>query len=1092
MNLIDFLNNFYGENFIKIPDGTHLDVISKLMGSDGNKPERISKRGKPASSHNISLQRNLLLKRNFYNNFKKARQVLKNFRRTYKQMNLKVGETFKYKTETIDINTDIINDDCLIDQICDYYWALMLKWNEHSICKERILFAQLLLFFEYNDGQKFVIKQAIPNNFNLCTKSVKEELKNVLQGYNKSNVLNRLNKIEFKVFYDKSTNNPLLKAYGSKKKLKGSIFSPVLYNWNCCMSEIACYLMFRNSSFVEKQEYKYTKQHEWAYLNMFAITGNLFTEEIKQTFYSADIKSFIIAWNSQQKMIDIVLFNSVTSEYFPYDPQPQTNYVVFWYPYHVELFIPSKMPLPKIFKLSPPKPSPPQVKEQIICTIDIETYCLDKEGTQKPYLICFYSSEFNISFKLTNNNDILDELMDFLLLLKKQSKNKEYIIWAHNGMKFDYVFMIPYLIKRFNIRISGKLNELKSIQFANIKFLDFYKFFNNSLNDLSKNFLGKQKLEFDFTLVYDQQSANEKMEEACKYCMMDCTLLYDLVTKFNSMCIQQFSVSINDCFSASHLAKTIYQLKYLDVELKGSILDDYNIEKSSYHGGMCIAYVKGFYNNPIYVYDVNSSYPYAMLHEMPYIFTKTKEIKKNNKIIKHYLYEITFSFPEYTRICNLASKVDDEMVFLRNGSGWYWGCEIEIAIKLGAFITFETVRKYKPKKIFDKYILDLYNKRKQAKIDKDDILNELYKRLLNSLYGKFGQKLRHQSYVEKYDSFLQNNLQLNDIHILDDNCVYIEYKDNFQHYHNIGSLVRLSSYISAFARCTLLTPILNINHDNVLYMDTDSLFLTKELNEKWLNNDELGKFKKEVYEGGIFVSSKNYMLFPNTKKMKGVNIKNVTKNNYLSLINTGFTFVKTTSSVREFGNVKISDTNKLVTTYSYKRELKGFYTLPHSDKDSFTEYKKKQLSFKKHMVQANIKSTISDLFLKESKFILNSISNCSNLPIILPHKSHYESFSIDEYLKHRILSYSKNGFTIQEKEHIYKFFFKENSPDIRKCLLSLYGYNDNIICTLGKDKIETLRKNGYCLNWKIKDIGILKKMFIELQYNYIRETTKII
>ena len=472
---------------------------------------------------------------------------------------------------------------------------------------------------------------------------------------------------------------------------------------------------------------------------------------------------------------------------------------------------------------------------------------------------------------------------------------------------------------------------------------------------------------------------------------------------------------------------------------------------------------------------------------MPYLYYKTKEINTINKIISHYLYEITFSFPDHIKICNLAQKINDELVFLRNGNGWYWGCEIELAIKLGAFITYERVRKYKKKKIFEEYINDLYKKRQVAKQTKNEILNELFKKLLNSLYGKFGQKLRNQSYIEKYDTFLEENLEINNMQLLDESTIYIEYKDNFSFYHNIGSLIRLSSYITAFARCTLLNPILNINHDNVLYMDTDSLFLKTELNPIYLDNNTLGKFKKEIYEGGIFISSKNYMLLPNTIKMKGVNIKNVTKQNYLDLLNQKYTFVKTTTSTKQYGNVKISETNKLITAFSYKREYKGMYNYPHKNKHDYLEYKIKQLK-EKELLNVKTKSiqSIRNPLKTKSNLILKGLNDCINIPIILNHNDNYNNYDINTYLKHRILSFHPKAFTLKEKEFIYNEIYKNNEINMRLILLKLYGFNDKSKFVLGKNKLNTLKLNGYCKNWKLNDIGILKQMFIEYQYNYIK------
>jgi hypothetical protein len=1029
----------------------------------------------------------------FIETFKKAKQFLFKLRKNTRKVRVQFHDSIKWVKLTLSMNDihEFVDPD-IVSKIYDYYLALLfqLKNRDYNTLPKNIFYASLHLVFQGETGNLFyfTIKIPLPKSLELDINYIKEEFNKHSEDYNSIMYSGpyTLVKMYLIVFIDPLNRNPVLLAFGPVKKTGKSVFSPVLYNWFCCITEVACFLKFRDLEFIKNKEYKYFKQHDWAYLNIWALYGDLFDNELKETFFSGDIKSFIMLWNKSVKYLDIVMYNSVTSQFFPIGPLPITNYILFWYPNHIEVLNQNQINniKPINFKLKPNPKNKFKHNDIIICSLDIETYKGNEDGTQIPYLICIYSKDFQISFEQKENNNIIDEFIDFLQILKKNHKTY-YYIWAHNGMKFDYLFLLPSIIKHFNLRVFGKLCDIKSINLGNIRFLDFFKFFPTSLNSLSKTFLNKSKLEFDFNLIFDKNSAIMNMETAVKYCMMDSQLLYEIIHLFDNMCYEKYQISINDCLSSSHLSKLIFQNKYLNVTLKGSILEDYDKELSSYHGGMCISFVKGFYNKPIYVYDINSSYPSCMRNFMPYEFIKEKEISKITKITDHYLYYVTFKFPEYNILCNLPTKVDGEMVFLQNGSGWYWGIELKTALKLDVKLCYEKVRKYKKYKLFENFVTDLYTKRKESK--NDPVLYSLYKSILNSLYGKFGQKLRSVNYIERYDTFLENHLQINDITLLTDEIAYISYKDDYQYYNSIGSLVRLSSYITATGRSKILEPILDQSKKNLLYMDTDSLFLTSPLNDKWCDEVELGKFKCEIYkEGGIFISAKCYALLPDTKKMKGVNIKNVRIEHYFELLEHNKAVIDTTSSIKSMGNVKISTTSKVITDIYYKRRFINFYTHPLYDINDYLSYKKECCNKRilVHKTSPNKNRIISNL-------IKGAINNPMIIPTILPHNELYSSMDYSTYLKHRIIGYYPRLFTQNEELFVYNYIYGKDKIDIRDMLLNMYNYRDNNVnfIEIGKNKITTLQKNKMCIGWENRKLGELKKLFIDLQYDHILNKT---
>ncbi len=79
---------------------------------------------------------------------------------------------------------------------------------------------------------------------------------------------------------------------------------------------------------------------------------------------------------------------------------------------------------------------------------------------------------------------------------------------------------------------------------------------------------------------------------------------------------------------------------------------------------------------------------------------------------------------------------------------------------------------------------------------------------------------------------------------------------------SVGSLVRLSSFITAKARAFLFNAIEEIGQEHVYYMDTDSMITDVEMNPAFVHPLALGKWKLESrIEQGDFISAKNYLLF---------------------------------------------------------------------------------------------------------------------------------------------------------------------------------------------------------------------------------------
>jgi len=169
----------------------------------------------------------------------------------------------------------------------------------------------------------------------------------------------------------------------------------------------------------------------------------------------------------------------------------------------------------------------------------------------------------------------------------------------------------------------------------------------------------------------------------------------------------------------------------------------YNAITRAYFGGRIEAFKLGTFHR-VYVYDINSAYPYAITL-LPK--TKGKHWVKVKRFIKGFgVWHIKWKhlsaspgigyFPLRLR--------DGSIKFPLQGEGWYWEPEVSFALK-SSDIEIKIIEGYflideNEKTPLAKKISELYDARLKYK-KKNDLRHWIIKILLNSMYGKFAQKV---------------------------------------------------------------------------------------------------------------------------------------------------------------------------------------------------------------------------------------------------------------------------------------------------------------------------------------------------------------
>ena len=524
-----------------------------------------------------------------------------------------------------------------------------------------------------------------------------------------------------------------------------------------------------------------------------------------------------------------------------------------------------------------------------IYTADFETVI----KRNKHVLVAYSIYTNNLIISKYFNSDKISELQIaemFINHLLKCAKNQNIIVYMHNLGSFDGVILLNALkqsifLDKMNLVIRN--NSFYQIKIGNnIKIRDSYKLIPKSLDEISLNLIGKGKIKVNFT---DTQFANNK-SLILRYCLNDSKLLFTILCKLNKTMISLYSTSITESMTMSSLTFKIFRKFFCTNNLianSNKFKDNiYDLICKSYRGGITEVYIP--YGEKLNYYDINSSYPYAMLNNMP--TGLPTEVKGSDIDL-----DVFFGF------LKIIIKVKGEKIpFLgikKNGVNIYPNGQFTISVfseelKYAMQINNITIIKiisgisFKPQKIFNKFVLENFEKRQNSSNNIDKLI---YKSILNFLYGRLGMK-RNTNYTKliknsnihisnvifnqnvifksKNRSLISGSGSLNESDILqiidkfdpEDKLIIL---DKIRKFHlsqkNSLSAIHISSAIAAYARIKIDQEKRHIFKmgGSVYYSDTDSIVTNLNLN----TSDNIGDLKLEYkLKKAYFISPKVYML----------------------------------------------------------------------------------------------------------------------------------------------------------------------------------------------------------------------------------------
>lgn len=347
-------------------------------------------------------------------------------------------------------------------------------------------------------------------------------------------------------------------------------------------------------------------------------------------------------------------------------------------------------------------------KKRLIGVLDVETDPFLYGRVPAPFCAEFHSDKTTI---VKWGDNCIDELLAEIVELPDI-----YLIYAHNGGKFDFMFMIPWLENPLRMIKS----RIVAAKIGKHECRDSYAIIPVPLKT------GGGKLEIDYE-IFERPKREKHKRQILEYLHVDCVELLKLTSAF----VERFGPKL----TVGSTAMEEIQKRHTFVKMSRRVDE---VFRPFYYGGRVEVFKGGISHGGYKVFDINSAYPKAMrdyLHPASASFDITRTMPDN--------FDRPF-FMHFTGRNRGALPVSDkDGLHFDRDYGEFFACshEIKVALKYN-LIDIERVHKcFRANHVmnFQAFVDEFYALKLQGKLN-NDIIEELFaKFMLNSGYGKFGQ-----------------------------------------------------------------------------------------------------------------------------------------------------------------------------------------------------------------------------------------------------------------------------------------------------------------------------------------------------------------
>jgi hypothetical protein len=376
-----------------------------------------------------------------------------------------------------------------------------------------------------------------------------------------------------------------------------------------------------------------------------------------------------------------------------------------------------------------------------IAVIDCETDPFAPYRHIEPFAWGFFDG---ITYEYFTGADCTEKLISFL-----QSLPNTYQIFAHNGGRFDFMFILKHL-RGEPLIINGRIVDAD--------------LFHHRLSDSYARIpvpLARfgQKTEIDYNKL-ERSARHKHMPEILAYLEQDCVALYNVITAWH----ERFGGKSSTMASAAFKECQKRMGKIITPRMSPGEDDQF---RSFYFGGRVQAFSIGVIQDNVSIHDVNSMYPHVMCEYQHPIGTKT-DWRFSTDIDDDTDFACVWAWSKGALPLRTATGLTFPV-----GYGKFFASihEIKAGLKFRRLKIDRVVyaQSCRSKTDFSQFIRPIYAERLAAR-DRGDIMGqEFSKQLMNSCYGKFAINPRKfRSYcmigsdeVSQYETILTvNGLEL--------------------------------------------------------------------------------------------------------------------------------------------------------------------------------------------------------------------------------------------------------------------------------------------------------------------------------------------
>lgn len=452
-----------------------------------------------------------------------------------------------------------------------------------------------------------------------------------------------------------------------------------------------------------------------------------------------------------------------------------------------------------------------------IATLDCETDPFKAGRIPQPFIWGCYRGDTEEYWQF----DTADAVADFL-------RSKKWIVYAHNGGKFDYHYLREHMNSDEPFMVISQ--RIAKFQIGECEFRD-------SMNLLPVSLATFEKQKIDYSLM--EPGARDKPENRRLielYLQSDCVNLYTFVKAF----IDQYGMHLTQAGAAMR-----YWSKTFERDIPRQSSYQYERLRPFYYGGRVQCFAEGYSRENFSVVDINSAYPYAMLSKHPYsVDYMTKAgLPKGDKLGPQLVRLKAISkgaLPMRGADGGLYFPCDERKVREYWATGW----EVRAGLETGTLQVkrIEECHVFGQLIDFKEYVAHFYEMRKQAKAAGDKATDIFAKIFLNSLYGKFASNPEkyHEQVIASADSVKQWESE--------GYFLSSEWGERYlmqrplplpkKRYYNIATAASITGYVRAHLWRSL------VQCEGPIYCDTDSI-AARDVSRLSLGG-ELGQWKLEL------------------------------------------------------------------------------------------------------------------------------------------------------------------------------------------------------------------------------------------------------